>query len=160
VSVAGVRRDGAFPDLTLRDIEGGSHALAEAWSKGEALFLVGHRNCKTTRETLPYFDRIHRRSAEGRGVRLVLQDDAETARALVAAMGLAVPVRLEPDPYPLAESLNVVTVPTIFLVDRSGKIAHVVEAFNRAELETLAARMGVEGPLFAAADKAPAFKPG
>jgi AhpC/TSA family len=158
--VAGVRREGSFPDLALPDLEGKSHPLAEAWSRGDALFLVGHRDCKTTRETIPYFDRIHRRSGGGHAVRLVLQDDTDTARTLVSTMGLAVPVRLEADPYPLAQSLNVETVPTLFLVDRAGKIAHVTEAFNRAELEMLAARMGVKGPLFAAADKAPAFKPG
>ena len=28
---------------------------------GEALVLIGHRNCKTTRQTLPFLDRIHRR---------------------------------------------------------------------------------------------------
>ena len=156
----GVRTRGPFPDLALPDLEGRTHPLAEAWSKGEGLFLLGHRNCKTTRETIPYFDRIHRRSRAGHGVRLVLQDDVETARTLVTTMGLAVPVRLEGDPYPLAEALGLVTVPTLFLVDRAGAIAHVSEAFNRADLETLAARVGVEGPLFTADDRAPAFKPG
>jgi hypothetical protein len=156
----GVRREGPFPDLALPGLDGKSHPLSEAWSKGEALFLLGHRNCKTTREAIPYFDRIHRRAGEAHGVRLVLQDDAETAKTLVSTMNLAVPVRLEPDPYPVADSLGLVTVPTLFLVDRAGKIAHVTEAFNRAELELLAARVGVSGGLFTAADKAPAFKPG
>ncbi len=160
MSVSGVRRDGPFPALSLPGLDGQSHPTAEAWSEGEALFLVGHRNCKTTRETLPYFDRIHRRAGGGRAVRLVLQDDPDTARTLVSTMGLAVPVRLEADPYPLAESLGLLTVPTLFLVDGSGRIAHVTEAFNRAELEILAARMGVDGPLFTAEDKTPAFKPG
>jgi hypothetical protein len=156
----GVRRDGRFPDLALPGLDGKSHPLSEAWSKGDALFLVGHRNCKTTRETIPYFDRIHRRAGEAHGVRLVLQDDVETAKTLVSTMGLAVPVRLEPDPYPVADALALVTVPTLFLVDRQGKITHVTEAFNRAELEMLAGRVGVAGPLFTADDKAPAFKPG
>ncbi len=156
----GVRSQGAFPTLALPDLEGKPHPLAEAWSKGEALFLIGHRNCKTTRDTLPYFDRIHRRSRDGPAVRLVLQDDVDTARALVTTMGLAVPVRLEADPYPVAAALDLAAVPTLFLVDREGKISRVSEAFNRAELEALAAAMGVEGPLFSADDRAPSFKPG
>ena len=134
--------------------------LAEAWSEGAALVLVGHRNCKTTRETLPYFDRIHRRTKGGHQVRLVLQDDAETARTLVKTLGLAVPVRLEADPYPVAAALQLEVVPTLFLVDRAGKITRVSEAFNRADLEALAAAVGVEGSLFAGDDRAPAFKPG
>ena len=60
-------------------------------------------------------------------------------------MGLAVPVRLEADPYPVAAALELEVVPTLFLVDREGRIARVVEAFNRADLEALAARGGRRG---------------
>jgi hypothetical protein len=158
--VNGARREGAFPDQVLSDLEGRPAPLAEAWRDGEALFLIGHRNCKTTRQTLPFLDRIHRRRGAGRSVRLVLQDDAETARTLVRDLGLEVPVRLEADPYPLAADLRLLTVPTLFLVDGAGRIGAVSEGFSRADLEAFAARLGVEGPLFVPEDNAPAFRPG
>ena len=155
-----VASSGAFPCLSLEALAGGERALDRAWAQGEALILLGHRNCKTTRETLPFVDRLHRRKGEGATVLAVLQDDRETAEALVSEKGYAVPVLLEADPYPLAAALQLVTVPTLFLVARDGTIVKAVEGFDRAALEGFAARLGVEGPLFALEDNAPAFKPG
>ena len=151
---------GAFPRLTLTALAGGERSLETTWAKGEALILLGHRNCKTTRQTLPFVDRLYRRKGQDATVLAVLQDDRETASLLVREQGYELPVLLEADPYPLAAALQLVTVPTLFLVGRGGGIEKVVEAFNRAELEGLAARLGVEGPLFVPEDDAPAFKPG
>jgi hypothetical protein len=149
----------SFPRQELRDLDGQSWPIEQAWSQGPALLLVGHRNCKTTRQTIPYVDRIHRRKRPSATALVVLQDDAETARALAAELGIEVPVRLEGDPYPLAAALSLETVPTLFLVE-GGRIEKVSEAFNRADIEEAAARLGVAGALFTPEDKAPAFKPG
>jgi hypothetical protein len=105
-------------------------------------------------------DRIHRRRGAGHAVVVVLQDDAETARALAADLGLDVPVRLEGDPYPLATELGLEVVPTLFLIGRDGTIAKTTEAFHRADLEDFAARLGAGSPLFTPEDGAPATKPG
>lgn len=157
--MSGLRTQGPFPRRVLPDLEGAPRPLAEAWAEGEALFLVGHHDCKTTRETLAYVDRIHRRRPSGKGVVAVLQDDVASASDLRAELGLALPVRLEEDPYPLAAELGLLTVPTLFLVDEHGLIAQTSEAFNRAQLEALAARMGVPA-LFTPQDNAPAYRPG
>ena len=154
------KQQSRFPREALPDVQGVPYALAEAWANGPALFILGHRNCKTTRETLPWVDRIHRRRGPGTSVIAILQDDAETARELIAAMKLELPVRLEADPYPLAAALEIVTVPTLFLVNPEGEIAAVSEALRRADLESFAAKLGVEGALFGAEDKVPALKPG
>ncbi len=146
--------------MPLPDLAGTPRPLAEAWATGAALVLIGHGDCQTTRQVLPYLDRIHRRRGPGSRVLLLLQDDADVARRLVSELKLEAPVRLEADPYPLAEALGLVAVPTLFLLRRGGAIAGVSEGFNRAELESLAVPLGVEGPLFTAEDGAPAFRPG
>ena len=156
----GVKSAGAFPDLSLPDLEDAARPLAEAWREGDALVLIGHRNCKTTRETLPFVDRIHRRRGARHAVLAILQDDKQTARELQAKLGLELPLRLEPDPYPVAGELGLTTVPTLFLVDRACQIQKISEGFVRADLESFASLLGVEAPLFTAADKAPAMKPG
>jgi hypothetical protein len=51
-------------------------------------------------------------------------------------------------------------VPTLLLVGPDGIVQRVSEAFNRADLESFAAGLGVEGPLFAADDPSPAYRPG
>jgi hypothetical protein len=151
---------GAFPRLSLGALAGGERSLDAAWANGEALILLGHRNCKTTRQTLPFVDRLHRRKAPQATVLAVLQDDAETAATLVREQGIGLPILLEDDPYPLAAALRLETVPTLFLVERGGRIVKAVEGFNRAEIEGFAARLGVAGPLFVPEDNAPATKPG
>jgi hypothetical protein len=151
---------GPVPEQTLTDLEGAARPLAEAWSSGPALFILGHRNCKTTRETLPWVDRIHRRRGAGTTVAAILQDDATTARELVASLRLELPVRIEADPYPLAAALDLAIVPTLFLVEAGGRIEKVSEALQRADLEAFAARLGVAGALFGPEDKVPALKPG
>jgi hypothetical protein len=160
VKVPGVRSAGAFPNLALPDLEGARRPLAEAWREGDALLLIGHKNCKTTRETLPFVDRIHRRRGTPHRVLAILQDDEQTARELQGKLALELPLRLEADPYPVALQLGLTTVPTLFLVDRAGQIRQVSEGFVRKDLETFAERLGVQAPLFTPADKAPAMKPG
>lgn len=150
----------ALPDLTLRDPQGRARALADAWAGGQALLLLGHRSCKTTRQTLPYLEQVHLRKGAAATALAVLQDDAATAQELVEQMGLTLPVLCEADPYPLAGALQLTVVPTLLLVDRGGSLAAVSEAFRKADLEAFAARLGVAGPLFAPDDPMPAFKPG
>jgi hypothetical protein len=154
------RGTGPFPDLELPDAEGIPHRLSEAWKNGPALAILGHRTCKTTRETLPLVDRINARRGPGTSVFAILQDDADTARSLVSQLRLGMPVRLEADPYPVAAALEVTTVPSLFLIGADGGIESVSEALRRADLERFAERLGVLGPLFDAADKVPALKPG
>jgi peroxiredoxin len=149
-----------LPHLTLGDAAGRQRPLAEAWAGGPALLLLGHRSCKTTRQTLPYVEQVHRRKGAAATVVAVLQDDAATARELVDEMGLTLPVLCEADPYPLTAALGVAVVPTLLLVERDGRIAAVGEAFRKSDLEAFAARLGVAGPLFPPDDPMPAFKPG
>lgn len=154
------RREGAFPDWTLPDVDGAEAPLSRAWSEGPALVLVGHRTCKTTRETLPWVDRLHRRRGPNATVIAVLQDDAETARTLIASQGLEMPVRLEADPYPLAAALELTTVPSLFALAPGGAITAVSEGLRRGDLEAFGRHLGIEGDLFTAEDKVPAGKPG
>ncbi len=154
------RNSGAFPDFELPDPEGAPQRLSSAWAGGPALVILGHRDCKTTRETLPLVDRIHARRGATATVVALLQDDADTARKLRSDLHLGMPIRLEADPYPVAAALDVTTVPTLFLVSAGGQIEAVSEALRRADLERFATQLGVTGPLFTAEDKVPAQKPG
>jgi hypothetical protein len=154
-----VRTRRMFPKFSLPDLSGAVHPLEGAWAKGSGLVLVGHSDCKTTRDTLPLVDRIHRRGRRG-SVVVVLQDEPETARRLVSELALTVPIRIDADPYPLAEALEIKVVPTLFGVDPSGEIATVSEGLRRSALEALAVRQGVPGPLFSPDDEVPELRPG
>ncbi len=135
------------------------HPLEAAWHDAPALVLIGHSDCSTTRQAIPYVDRIHRRKTRGVVV-LVLQDDARAARQLTAEESLSLPIRLEPDPYPLARALDLGVVPALVLVDREGRIDRVSVGFRRADLDAFAARLGVAGTLVSLEDASPSFRPG
>jgi hypothetical protein len=154
------RVERSFPPATLADREGRQIAIAASWAQGPALILVGHRDCKTTRETLPHVDRIHRRRARDASVIAVLQDDPGTASALVSQLGLALPIVLDRDPYSLARALSLEVVPALYLVERGGAIAALSEGFRRADLERFATRLGVDGALSGADERVPVFRPG
>jgi hypothetical protein len=156
---AGVRTEGPFPVMALVDLDGQPHPLASSWRGGEALFVIGHGECRTTLEVIPFAERIHRRKTRG-AVVLVLQDDAEAAVRLATGHGLTLPVRLEPDPYPLARGLSLEAVPALVLVSTAGRIEDASVGFRRTDLEAFAERLGVLGPLFGPGDSAPAFRPG
>lgn len=153
------RSSGPFPDLALPGLDGGGGPLAAAWRDAVALVLIGHGDCSTTRLALPFLERIHRRRTRGTAL-LVLQDEAAAARVLQAELGLSVPIRLEPSPYPLAAALRIEAVPTLLQVGRDGRIERVSEGFDRQALEAFAERLGAAGPLFEPSDRAPAFRPG
>jgi hypothetical protein len=151
---------GHFPTVSLPGLGAPPRSVAESGLGAPALILIGHRSCKTTRETLPLVDRIHRRRTRG-SVTAVLQDEEPVARELVAQLDLALPVRLEADPYPLAAALDLMVVPTLFVLDENGVITGVSEGLRRADLEAFADRLGVSGALFGPEDaKIPPQKPG
>jgi len=150
-----------FPLLSLPDLEGAERPFVTAWAARPALFVFGHRDCITTRMTLPFVDRIHRRRPPDTSVIAILQDDAESVRELRRDLELDLPVRLEADPYPVAAEMDLRTVPTVMLVGTDGRIARTCEGFKRDELEALARAMGMVGPLFTEADAGlPPRRPG
>src|SRR5260370_457224 len=81
---------------------GGRATVSAAWARGWALIVLGHSDCGTTRLTLPFVDRIHRRRPPIATAVAVLQDGVADARALVEELALELPVRLDEEPYPLA----------------------------------------------------------
>jgi hypothetical protein len=149
-----------FPTHSLPDLEGVQRPLAMSWSDGPALIVIGHRDCATTRLALPFVDRLYQRRPAGASVVAVLQDEPAAARALMADLGLTMPVRLEADPYPLASELKLRAAPTLMLVGTDGHITKAAEGFSRDDLEAFSRAVGIVGPLFSPDDTAPPRRPG
>ena len=149
-----------FPHHALPDLLGRERALAGAWAEGPALIVIGHRDCATTRLTLPFVDRINTRRPPHTAVIAVLQDEPQAARELVADLGLTLPVVLEADPYPLAAELKLRAAPTLMLVGTDGTIRKAAEGFSRDALEEFSQALGIAEPLFSPDDTAPPRRPG
>ncbi len=123
---------------------------------GPTLVIIGHMNCKTSKQTLPFIDQIHKDG--GRAVAL-LQDSPEDAAAGLAKLGLNLPYFCEPNPYALSTGIGIVTVPTLLFIEADGTVALTSEAFRRPDIEAFALRLGAPKPVIAN-DTMPGFKPG
>ena len=155
------QRPHPFPRLSLPDLDGTERPFVSAWAEGPALIVFGHRDCATTRLALPFVDRIHRRRPPAATVLAVLQDDPTSARELCRDLDVALPVLLEPYPYPVTAELGLRTVPTLLLVSTKGLVARAAEGFRRDDMEALAHQLGMSGSLFSEADVGvPARRPG
>lgn len=154
-----VQAGDAMPELSLLRLGAGRESLAALWADGPAALAIGHFECPTSRLALPFVERLRARAAAPARVALVVQEDEAGARALVAGLGLQAPPLCEADPYPLAEALGLRTVPTLLLIEPGGRVARVVEGFERTAYEAIAAALGV-AVLFDESDGALKRRPG
>jgi hypothetical protein len=89
----------------------------------------------------------------------LLQDSPEDAAAGLAKLGLDLPFFCERNPYTLATSIGIVTVPTLLFIETDGTVALTSEAFRRPDIEAFAERLGAPKPAIPN-DTMPGFKPG
>ncbi|MCM2256914.1 MAG: hypothetical protein NDJ94_14760 [Vicinamibacteria bacterium] len=148
-----------MPELSLPRLGGGLELLAALWADGPAALAIGHSECATSRLALPYVERLRARIPPPMRVGLVVQEDEAGARAFAAELGLQAPPLFEREPYPMADALGLRTVPTLLLIESGGRVARVIEGFERTAYEAVAAALGV-APLFTEADGALKRRPG
>lgn len=146
----------AVPLTDLQKPDGSTVSSSALYAGGRTLVIVGHLNCKTTRQTLPFIDRIHK---DGGRAMAMLQDSPGDAAAGLAKLGLTLPFFCERDPYALSAAIGLVTVPTLLFIEADGTVTLTSEAFRRPDIEAFAERLGAPKPVIAN-DTMPGFKPG
>lgn len=125
---------------------------------GQVLLAFFKITCPTCQLTLPYLQRLADRS----GLRVIgiSQDDAEGTNEFNEAFNVRFETVVDParDRYAVSRAYDLQYVPTLYLVESDGRISWTGESFHKANLEALAARLGVR--LFSETDRVPVFKPG
>lgn len=145
-----------LPQADLRRPDGSATNSAALHEGGPTLVMIGHKDCKTSRQTLPFIDQIHK---DGGPAVALMQDAPEDARAALLKLGLNLPFFSELSPFPLSTAIGIVTVPTLLFIEADGTVALTSEAFRRPDIEAFALRLGVSKPVIAN-DTMPGFKPG
>lgn len=145
-----------LPHADVLTARGSIGSSSDLYAGGATLVLIGHKDCKTTRQTLPFIDRIHKDG--GRAVALMQDSPADAAGAFVK-LGLSLPFFSEASPYALSSGIGVVTVPTLLFIEANGVVSRSSEAFRRADIEAFAERLGAPKPVLEN-DTMPGFKPG
>jgi peroxiredoxin len=101
-----------------------------------------------------------------RAIGIVQGEDADAGTKLARSLGVRFPILSDRPPYPLSLAYDPAVTPTLFLVDAvSGRVDLVLEAFSKAELNELAARLALAAgqepvPVARAGDGLPDLVPG
>ena len=119
------------------------------------LLAVLQSDCPTCQLIVPYLSRL---AAAGAPVTALSQDPADATEAFSRQMDIAFPIDLDPD-WRRSIDLEVVTVPTLFLLDDQQRVTRSEPGFDKNVLNELAAAFGLP-PVASSHDGAPAMKPG
>ena len=145
-------------DFTLTRLGGGHASLREITANGPALLAFFKVNCPVCQLTFPYLERIH---ASGRlPVYGISQNGPEDTTDFNRHFGITMPTLLDTEKsgFPVSNAFGISSVPTLFLVEADGRIAHVSEGWRKTEIELLGARAGVNP--FREGDSVPEAKSG
>lgn len=144
------------PEFSLKDIPGVRRSLREHLKQGPVLVAFFKISCPTCQLTLPYLGRL----TPALQVLGISQDDGPATREFLDYFQIAFPVLIDPasENYSVSAAYRLTNVPSLFLIERDGKISWTLNGFHRGDLEALAARFRV--PIFLETDRVPLMKPG
>jgi hypothetical protein len=119
--------------------------------------------CPTCQMAAPAFDRLA--AASGGAVLGIGQDPADRLAAFGREFGASFPSEPDLAPYPVSEAYGIEHVPTLVVVDGDGRVADVVESWDREGANRAGAALGgLLGrepiPVSDPGDGLPAFRPG
>lgn len=136
---AGVRA----PEFRLPRLDGGEATLQELIANGPVLLAFFKISCPICQLTFPFLERIHQPGLLP--VYGISQNDAEDTREFNQEFGVTFPVLLDSEDsgFPVSNDYGISSVPTMFLVERDGRISHVFEGWRRQEIEWLGEKAGV-----------------
>jgi peroxiredoxin len=128
----------AAPEFTLPSVAGGSLRLAELHADGPALLLFVSEECPTCTLTLrrlaPVVSEL---TAAGLTIAVVFEDPLDVAARVARRTGFAGTILSEPAPYAVSGAYELVSLPTMVLVDRSGEQIGRVVGWDADGLESL-----------------------
>jgi peroxiredoxin len=146
------------PDFRLARLGGGKTSLAELLAQGPVLLAFFKVTCPICQLTFPFLERLHDPAALP--VYGVSQNCEEDTIEFNRYFGVTFPTLFdrEDDGFPASNAYGISSVPTLFLIERDGTIARVIEGWQRKQIEWLGARAGV-API-RPGEKVPEWKPG
>jgi peroxiredoxin len=145
------------PDFELKDMNGVVHRFRTALSHDRVVLVFFKVSCPTCQFTVPHLQRIFANPDnvwEGQ-LWAISQDDPEDTRRFARQYGITFDMLIDEYPYDVSNAYGIVSVPTLFVVERDGKITMSDSGFSKASLNQIA---GYE--LFTPNDGLPAARPG
>ena len=157
---------GLAPIFTLPTHAGGQEKVPDGATKGLTFAIFYKQSCPTCRLTLPFVQRLHEQVA-GAGGRVVAisQDGIDQTISFAGELGLTFPILIDGTDYPVSKLYELVSVPTIYLVSPTGKVARSGAGFSKTGLLAMAVDLAAsvcapEPILYHDGETIPEFKPG
>ncbi len=153
------------PQFTAEGVDGRTYSLHEALSSGPVLLVFFKTTCSTCDLAFPYINRLRSLHPGGWQLWAVGQDPPDRAREYAQRRGIDYPVLPDTPAYAVSKSYDPPATPTLFLIDRDGRLAYVSYGFSKDDLNELsrllAQSLGAEPRVVAPPDDGqPAFQPG
>lgn len=151
------------PDFELPAFEGGKSGLGDAGGKTSVLVFYKF-SCPTCQLALPFLQKIYDAYGDAFYFVAIAQDDREKTVVFREEYGITIPTLLDLPSYPVSRNYQIVSVPSIFLIDPDRRIRYSGEGFVKQELLNLADILAQKSgrpqiDLFAYAN-VPEWKPG
>lgn len=146
------------PDFRLPLLGGGQATLQEILASGPAVLAFFKITCPVCQLTFPFVERIH--SPGTLPVYGISQNDADDTREFNRRFGVTFPTLLDSEAsgFPVSNAFGISSVPTVFLVERDGRIARVMDGWSKNEIAWLGAKAGAS--VFWQGDNVPEWKAG
>jgi len=155
------------PDFHVALVGGGFRGLADLVEPGGGILLFVKSDCEASRLVASRLAPLARAlDREARLFLTVIQESEPDARAFHDETGAAGTLAWEAAPYGASADYEVVSVPTLLVVDGAGVIAERVEGFVKREYLALgeaieqALALGDVPPILERAEELPDIKPG
>ena len=154
------------PDFTLSDARGKTHVLGELLSAGPVLAVFFKVTCPTCRLAFPYIERLNQAYGDCVPFLGVAQDPLPEAMVFAQENGKATfPLCSDGPDYPVSTLYGITNVPTLFAIERGGRIAATSVGFSKRDYRELAGILAdwsdrLVTDLFPQGDPAPELKPG
>jgi len=131
------------PDFLLARLGGGEATLAGLLANGPILLAFFKVTCPVCQLTFPFLERLHNPATLP--VYGISQNCEDDTREFNRHLGVSFPTLLdrEEDEFPASNAYGISSVPTLFLIERDGTIARVVEGWQRKQIEWLGDKIGV-----------------
>jgi peroxiredoxin len=126
------------PSITLPFIDQSSRSLTGVAAVPKLLIFF-ETDCPTCHLTIPYLNRLARELPDAH-IFGISQDDEARTLDLIAQLAIEFPIAIDGD-LQVTRAYDPQAVPTLFLVDAEDKIAFTQIAFDKADLNKIAAMM-------------------
>jgi peroxiredoxin len=146
------------PGFRLIGLDGSTRSLEDVLAGGPALLAFFKISCPVCQLTAPYLERL----SANNGIQVIgiSQDDAAATRGFLERFGVTFPTLLDlaSEGYPASNAYGLVSVPSMFYVERDGIIAQSFNGFSKRDFLEIGTRTGAVP--FGPEDHVPEWKAG